>query len=96
MNNPTGKEKYSLRFAKGETKISRILFAVLDVLFIPNFHDVIKSINKKYPGYSFCEKIKLVIRQLDWDRTILGLLLGFLYWFDIITLEMLISLIQGV
>lgn len=88
------KSKYSVKCVQGETRLSKVIYAMLDILVFPNIHEVVRSINRKYPNLPFFEKVKMVIAKLDWDRTFWSFFFATLYWFDWISWESLMQILE--
>lgn len=65
-------EKWLRRVAKGDTFLGKVIFGFLDVSAIPNFHEILKAVNKQYPDATPAEKAKLVVQKVDWTRTAAG------------------------
>jgi predicted transcriptional regulator with HTH domain len=59
---------------KGENKAGRILFAILDVLPIPNIHEVIKAVLSKDAPANVKELASGVWNRIDGLRTTFALL----------------------
>lgn len=98
------KDSKIARFLAGETKVSRIIFSVIDVLPVPNVHEVIKGVLKdlreqaeNVPVFTVLQEI---FRRLDWVRTIVAviaavLLVRAINWADLPP-ELFIELIRAV
>lgn len=65
-------EKWLRRAVKGDTFLGKVIFGLLDVSAIPNFHEILKAVNKQYPDATPAEKAKLVVQKVDWTRTLVG------------------------
>lgn len=72
----TGQIKDGLlrKIIKGDSTAGKIFFGVLDVAPVPNLHEITKSVWKKHPELPFHEKIKLVLKKIDWTRTAVAIL----------------------
>ncbi len=62
------------RTLKGENKAGRILFAILDILPIPNVHEVIKAVLSKDNPVNVTELASGVWNRIDGLRTTFALL----------------------
>jgi hypothetical protein len=61
----------------------KLLFAVLDVAPIPQWHEVWKAVQKEIPDASFKEKVKLFWDKLDGLRTIANIVIAVLGYYAI-------------
>lgn len=67
------KDTFLRRIVKGDSFIGKLIFAFLDIIPLPNFHEIVKSVNKEYPDATAWEKVKLTFGKVDWTRTIVAL-----------------------
>jgi hypothetical protein len=85
---------------RGENKAGRILFAILDVLPIPNLHEVIKAVLSKDAPSNAKELISGVWQRIDLLRTTFALLvtsvLIWLTWSGVMTPEELAGLVKTI
>ena len=56
----------------------KILFAILDVIPLPNFHEIWKAVQKDLPNGTFKEKLKLFWKKLDGVRTSVSIIISLL------------------
>lgn len=87
-------DSFLQRIAKGENFIGKVVFAFLDIIPLPNFHEIMKKVNKEYPDASIPEKIKIMFQKVDWVRTltaIVGAVLIALEYIEPGTLTLLIQ-----
>lgn len=61
------------KIIKGDSTAGKIIFGILDVAPVPNFHEISKSVWKNHPEMPFFDKLKLVFKKVDWKRTIVAL-----------------------
>lgn len=69
-------EKWLRRVAKGDTFLGKVIFGFLDVAAIPNFHEILKAVNKQTPDATASEKAKLIVQKVDWTRTLTGVVVA--------------------
>lgn len=66
-------EKWLRRLAKGDTFLGKVIFGFLDVSQLPNFHEILKAVNKQYPDATPTQKAVIVFKKIDWPRTLSGI-----------------------
>jgi len=70
------------RFFSGETKVARILFSILDVLPVPNVHEVVKAAIKNLRARADEMPVIAVVQEiflrLDWIRTVVAIVVAVL------------------
>ena len=64
------------RTITGRNKTGEIIHGILDVLPLPNFHELLKSRAKKHPDLSLGSVTKLALKGLDPLRTIISTGIG--------------------
>ena len=88
------------RTLKGENKAGRILFAILDILPIPNVHEVIKAVLSKDNPVNVTELASGVWSRIDGLRTTFALLvtsaLIWLTWNGALSPEELAGLLKTI
>jgi predicted transcriptional regulator with HTH domain len=88
------------RTLKGENKAGRILFAILDILPIPNVHEVIKAVLSKDNPVNVKELASGVWNRIDGLRTTFALLvtsaLIWLTWSGAMTPEELAGILKTI
>jgi len=62
----------------------KILFAVLDVLPMPNIHEIWKAVQKELPNGTFTEKLKLFWEKVDGVRTVVSIIISVLIAYEYI------------
>ena len=62
----------------------KILFAILDVIPLPNFHEIWKAVQKDLPNGTFKEKLKLFWKKLDGLRTVVAIAVALLGYFQLL------------
>lgn len=67
------KDTFIQRISKGDNFIGKVVFAFLDIIPLPNFHEIVKRVNKDYPDATLLQKIKITFQKVDWTRTIVAL-----------------------
>lgn len=60
------------------TLLGKILFALLDVIPLPNLHEIWKAVQKELPDGTLREKLKLFWEKIDGFRTILAIIFSVL------------------
>lgn len=87
------------RTLAGKNKTGRIIHSALDVLPIPNIHEVVKAVIKDEQAQSkvigATGIIKETFKRLDWTRTIVGVLLVLAYIFDYVSIEKVVEIINA-
>ena len=66
------------------TWYGKLLFAVLDVLPLPNIHEVWKAVQKEIPDAPMKEKMKLFWGKIDGVRTVASIVVGLLTTYYVI------------
>ena len=66
------------------TWYGKVLFAILDVLPIPNIHEIWKAVQKELPDGTFTEKLKLFWEKVDGIRTVIAIIISILVAFEYI------------
>lgn len=66
------------------TWYGKVLFAILDVVSLPNFHEVWKAVQKELPEGTFKERLKLFWQKLDGIRTVVAILVSLAYAYGIL------------
>ena len=62
----------------------KILFAILDVIPLPNFHEIWKAVQKEIPDGTLKEKIKLFWQKVDGLRTVASIAVALLGYFQLL------------
>lgn len=87
------------RTLAGKNKTGRIIHSALDVLPLPNIHEVVKAVIKdekaEHKVLGVTDIVKETFKRLDWTRTIVGALLVIGYIFDYITIDNVIEIINA-
>ena len=91
------KDRPLYRTLTGVNKTGRLIHGVLDVLPLPNIHEIVKKSIKTNPNQSVKEISKDVFNKIDWVRTLIGLVIavGIIKgWFTADQIQTIINLIQ--
>ena len=67
------------------TWYGKLLFAVLDVLPLPNIHEVWKAVQKEIPNAPLKDKLKLFWKKIDGVRTSVGILVALLAYYGVLS-----------
>ena len=62
----------------------KILFAILDVIPLPNLHEIWKAVQKDLPNGTLKEKLKLFWKKLDGVRTVVAIAVALLGYFQLL------------
>lgn len=91
------KDRPLYRTLTGVNKTGKLIHGVLDVLPLPNIHEIVKKSIKTNPNQSLKEISKDVFNKIDWVRTLIGLVIavGIIKgWFTADQIQTIINLIQ--
>lgn len=91
------KDRPLYRTLTGANKTGKFIHGVLDVIPLPNIHEIVKKSIKTNPNQSFKEISKDVFNKIDWVRTLIALIVaaGIIKgWFTADQIQTIIDLIQ--
>jgi hypothetical protein len=91
------KDRPLYRTLTGVNKAGKIIHGVLDVVPLPNIHEIVKKSIKTNPNQSVAEISKDVLKKIDWVRTLIALIVaaGIIKgWFTADQIQTIIDLIQ--
>lgn len=91
------KDRPLYRTLTGANKTGKIIHGVLDIVPLPNFHEIIKKSIKINPNQSVKDISKDVFFRIDWIRTLIGIFIavGIIKgWFTAEQIQTIINLIQ--
>lgn len=84
MSMMTRQTEKAIRKQVGDsTWYGKILFAILDVLPLPNLHEIWKAVQKELPDGSIKDKLKLFWQKIDGMRTIIAILVALLGYYHL-------------
>ena len=66
------------------TWYGKLLFAILDVLPLPNIHEVWKAVQKEIPDAPLKDKMRLFWEKIDGVRTSIGILVALLAYYGLL------------
>lgn len=61
-----------------DTWYGKVLFAILDVLPLPNIHEIWKAVQKELPDGTLKEKLALFWEKIDGVRTVIAIIVALL------------------
>ena len=76
-------EKAIRKHVTDKTWYGKVLFAVLDVLPLPNIHEVWKAVQKEIPDAPMKEKVKLFWAKVDGVRTAVAIAISLASYYQI-------------
>lgn len=91
------KDRPFYRTLTGANKTGKLIHGILDVVPLPNIHEIVKKSIKTNPNQNFKEVAVDVFTKIDWIRTLIGLFiaLGIIKgWFTADQIQTIIHLIQ--
>ena len=91
------KDRALYRTITGQNKTGKLIHGILDVIPLPNIHEVLKKSIKTNPNQNIKEISIDVFTKIDWIRTLIGLLVavGIIKgWFTSDQIQTIINLIQ--
>ncbi|WP_416885507.1 hypothetical protein [Marinospirillum sp.] len=71
-------EKVIRKKVPDNTLWGKIIFAILDVIPLPNFHEIWKAVQKEIPNAPFKDKMKLYWEKIDGVRTTASIIISLL------------------
>lgn len=80
------KDRAFFRTILGKNKTGKIIHSIIDVMPVPNIHEVVKASAKANSEQTILELIKDTTKRVDATRTIIALAVGFAYlkgWIEI-------------
>ena len=85
MSIMTSQTEKAIRKQIGDaTWYGKLLFAILDVLPLPNIHEVWKAVQKEIPNAPLKDKLKLFWQKIDGVRTAIGILVALLAYYELL------------
>lgn len=77
-------EKAIRKQVTDQTWYGKILFGILDVLPLPNIHEIWKSIQKELPDGTIKEKMQLFWIKIDGWRTVTAIAVSILFYYQLL------------
>ena len=71
-------EKVIRKKLPDNTLLGKIIFAILDVIPLPNLHEIWKAVQKEIPNAPFKDKMKLYWEKIDGVRTGVSIIISLL------------------
>lgn len=91
------KDRPLYRTITGQNKTGKLIHGILDVVPLPNIHEVLKKSIKTNPNQNIKDISKDVFFRIDWTRTLIGIFIavGIIKgWFTADQIQTIINLIQ--
>jgi hypothetical protein len=66
------------------TWYGKLIFAILDVLPLPNIHEIWKAVQKELPDGTLKEKIQLFWQKVDGLRTVIAIVVALLSYYQVL------------
>ena len=86
MSIMTSQTEKAIRKQIGDaTWYGKLLFAILDVLPLPNIHEVWKAVQKEIPDAPIKDKIRLFWQKIDGVRTSVGILVALIGYYGLLS-----------
>lgn len=83
-NMATNKAGNIIRKRLGDgTWYGKLIFAILDVLPLPNLHEVWKAVQKELPDAPFKDKLKLFWTKIDGFRTVVAIAVALVGYYQL-------------